>query len=528
MTSSGVFTLVSQDDITDSYFTAYSILESRLRNISSPMVSDIEKTHILYVKSRYYPYVSIASEYAKVLPSGTQVIGRTGPELSFTLPTYGDFTNDMVLHVKFDPIGNKTSYLNGFMPEQTNPSPPLLRYCAFPGIRLIENVELRASGGVLIDSYQPEDVIAYKNFFVSRDHKAGWERCYGQDEIQQAAYNCKSYTNILNYSNGYQTPKVYHDSFDMFIPLHLWFCEDVSNALINYNSATSQRVIKIRMTDIGKIVQALVYGTTSSGNVIETTGALEGLIPVTLPITSLKFQAELYVNQLYTYSFISEIMKRDFTFNLIRVHKRQITGISAESGSILLNQLNYPGEFMSVGFRNKKNTSDFDRWHLMGSDFLTPDTNNIRTLYAPGIIWNSSYTVRQLVSRAATPMTSLNPIISDISIVTSGDIEIYPRISYSFFNDYLPVRYNKNSAVISPYDNNMFLVTFCFYPGKFNPSGYFNLSTTRELYIKYWMHPDYTDFINNNFEMVICMSALNFLYKVSGASGDSLNLKYTM
>lgn len=520
MSSSGVFTLVTQDDTTDSYFTAYAYLEARLKAISAtklPSISDVEQTHVVFVKSRYHPYVAVASEYTKI-GGAARSLGQTGPELSFTLPSYGDFTNDMVLHIRFNPVGDKDAYLNNIEPTSDK---PLYRYCAYPGIRLLENVELRAGGGVLIDSYQPEDVIAYKNFFVRRDHKEGWERCHGQDEVQHATYNSRSFTGVLNYSNGYQTPKLYHDYFDMFIPLRFWFCEDVSSALINYSSAASQRVVKIQLAGLDKILQTLIYDNTGTGDIRI---APSGTSIVPLPISNLVFQASLYVNQLYTYTFISDIMRNDFSFNLIRVHKRQITGLQNPSDLVLLNQLQYPGEFLCVGFRNKANVNDFDRWFLMGSDYLSSDVNQVRSLHVPAIIWNADHGIRQLVTREAIQMTSLNNIVQDIEMSTSAGIIIYPQLSQSFFNDYLPIRYNKNSSVISPYDNNMFLITFCFYPGQFNPSGYFNLSTTRELHIRYWLHPDYSDTYSNNYEIVICMSALNFIYR----NGDDLNLKYTM
>jgi len=245
MSNPGIFSLVTQDDKTDSYFTAYDLLEQRLNNIlrttnSQPTIEDIENTHIVFVKSKYYPYVAVASEYAK---AGTTsgVLNRTSTNITFTLPSYGDFTNDLVLHLRLNAVGNKSDYLNNIEPTEQK---PLYKYCSYPGIRALELVEFR-TGSTLIDSYLPEDVIAYKNFFVSRNHKAGWERCYGQDEVQQATYNSRSFTGVLNYSNGYQTPKLYHETFDMFIPLHLWFCEDVSNALINGMEAASERKINI-------------------------------------------------------------------------------------------------------------------------------------------------------------------------------------------------------------------------------------------------------------------------------------------
>jgi hypothetical protein len=520
MSGTGTYTLMTQDDSdpTSGLFTAYSLLRKRLQYNNNPTLDDVEKTHNMFVRSTYKPYVSLASEYFKISGS-SRILGKTGAQLDFELPTFGLFTNDAVLHIRFNAVGNQTAYAANTEPTLAT---PLFRYCSYPGIRLLKNVELRTNGGVVIDRYGPEDVIAYKNFFVSRDHKPGWERCYGQDEVQNAVYNSRSFTGVLNYSNGYQTPKLYHDYFDMFIPLHFWFCEDVSSALVNYAGTVSQRRIHIDLESFDNIIQSLVYDNTGTG---DTSTAVSGTSIVPLPINGLTFQASLYVNQLYTYDYISNIVRNDFKLNLIRVHKRQITGISTPSGMVDITNLKFPGEYLCVGFRNAANADDFDKWHLMGSNFIRPDTNNIRTMYVPAVVWNAEHSIRQLVTREAIQCTSLENILKDIEITSNG-INIYPKLPYNFFNDYLPIRYNKNSAVVSPLDNNMILITFCFYPGKFNPSGYFNMSTlSNDFKINYWLGDNYQDTANNRFEIIICMSALNFLYKTNS---DAISLKYTM
>ena len=71
---------------------------------------------------------------------------------------------------------------------------------------------------------------------------------------------------------------------------------------------------------------------------------------------------------------------------------------------------------------------------------------------------------------------------------------------------------------------SVFLVTFCLYPGKFNPSGHYNLSAGRELYINYSLRPEFADIEPGRAEMVISMSALNFLIR----KGDRINLRYAL
>jgi len=257
-----------------------------------------------------------------------------------------------------------------------------------------------------------------------------------------------------------------------------------------------------------------------------------GTATVPLPISALRIMnLDLYVNNLYTYPDIYRIIYGEIGATMIRVHKRQITPLVAATDRILLNSLQYPGEFISVGFRNKLNANDFDRWYLMGSDNITTDTNHINTLHVPAIIWNMTHAIRQLVTREAIHSSSLNSIIDTMGVTTFAGIVIYPTLPYNFFNDYLPIKYNKNTAVISPYDNNMFLVTFCLYPGKQNPSGFYNFSSNREIYIEYTMNADYgADLINNQYELIASMSALNFMIRDTNYDNptDSIRLKYSM
>lgn len=524
MSRGAIFTLVTQDDRTDKYFTAIDLLTQKINNIKlnrQPTTKDIEYTHILYTKTKYVPYVAITSDYIQVQSTGLLDFGNT---IEFSLPNYGHFTSDVVLHIRFDAVGNKQAYLNGVEPSVDT---PLYRYCAFPGIRLLENVEFR-SDGVLIDTYGPDDVIAYKNFFVKPGHKVGWGRCYGQDEINQACYNSKSFTGYLNYSNGYQTPKLYHEAFDMFIPLQFWFCEDVSQAIINSGTTNGQRKISMKLCHLDKILQCLIYNVDDS---IPPNITQIGTTQVPLKLnknSSLITAANLYINSLYTYPEVFDVISKECGFNLIRVHKRQNTSLTSASNDILLSNLHYPGEYLSIGFRNKSNDNDFDRWHLMGSDYIAEDITSTKTLHVPAIIWNDDLSIRQLVAREAIQVTTLNNIINTIRIHI-GDINIYPTMLSNFFNDYLPIRYPKNSAVVSPYDNNMFLVTFCNYPGQYNPSGHFNLSTNREMYVEYTMNNTYGSYLDNptngiSYEMVICMSALNFLIR----EGDSVRLRYSL
>lgn len=525
MSAGGIFALIYQNDISDTLFTASSLLTARLAALASqkipPSIKFIEQSHVMYTKASYTPYVKIASEYVSL---GTRMFTISNAAKSFTIPLtsqQGDFLSDCVLHVTIKEVGDKNAYKNNIEPTSTT---PLYRYCAYPGIRLFENISFNSSGFV-IDSYTPEDVISYRNFFVKQDSKAGWNRCFGQDEIQQATYNSKSFTGIINYSNGYQTPKLYQDEFNMFIPLRFWFCEDVNTSLILVKVSSAQRNFTFTITSLDKILQSLIYNV-SEGVPPNITQVGTTITP--LPITQLQATVTLYGNLLYTTPEIMSIINNDVKFSLVRVHK-QLRG-SLQSGENLIQlktPLTYPGEYLMIGFRNKNNNLDFDRWHLMGSDAVTTDTNHSSILHVPAIIWNTQFQIRQLVVREAVQATSMFSVMNTIGLTVGGGITVYPKIDAEFYNSYIPIRYTKNTFVVSPLDNNMFLITFALYPGKYNPSGYFNFCTNNTLMLNCTLNSEF-DSIATNFDYIVCMSALNFLKYDNNSTSDSLSLFISM
>jgi hypothetical protein len=143
------------------------------------------------------------------------------------------------------------------------------------------------------------------------------------------------------------------------------------------------------------------------------------------------------------------------------------------------------------------------------------------TLVAPAMIWNAGVGAYQLVSRVCVETTSLANLVANLA-VTAHNITIFPVLPSLFYNAYMPIRYAENSLVVSPVDTGSFLVTFCLYPGKFNPSGYYNLSAGRELYVNSNLISDPDDV--GGVEMTVSGSALNLLI----ARGDVLSLKFTL
>jgi hypothetical protein len=179
-----------------------------------------------------------------------------------------------------------------------------------------------------------------------------------------------------------------------------------------------------------------------------------------------------------------------------------------------------------VGVRARSLASDFDRWWMMG----TPRARAVRSKIAvSSLVYDAAASTPTLVRwspqvRIACEYTSLDSSIDTIGITAHG-IDIFPQLPGIFYNAYMPSRYAENSMVSAPADSSTFLINFCLYPGKFSPSGYYNLSAGREIYINYVLQPAAgSALLTNPQEMVISMSAINFLMR----RGDKISLRYAL
>lgn len=521
MSQGAIFKLVLQDERFDKFITASDYLRERFEKIRAarkaagetnpqPTFIDIERSHTLYIHAAYRPYVAVASEYVRVKASGDGVanISGSGGTLQFTFPTYGHFTSDMALHVRFAPVGDPKA-------AAVSAETPYLRYCALPGVRMFKKIELR-SDQVLIDEYTPDDVIARSKFFVNADQRTGWERCHGQQDLREAIYSANGYTGVMMFRDGPQTPRLYHESFDMIIPLQFWFCRDAAHALLNDMIPNSQRTVTCELAPLKDIIKAEIALKEACGDDHITE----------LPVSRLGIEVSLYVNGLYVNPEIHDIFASRIGFSLIRVHRSQTNPIQNAHDRFLLNNLKYPAEFMMVGVRAQALANDFDRWWMMGTPRARVDTAK---LAIPTLIFGSKAPLTGVITwdsveRVACESSSLDSSIETMGITAHG-IDIFPQLPGMFYNAYMPNRYADNSMVISPVDSSTFLINFCLYPGKFSPSGYYNLSAGREIYINFTLRPDVaSDLIVNRQEMVISMSAINFLMR----RGDKISLRYAL
>jgi len=111
------------------------------------------------------------------------------------------------------------------------------------------------------------------------------------------------------------------------------------------------------------------------------------------------------------------------------------------------------------------------------------------------------------------------PTLEYITIKAHG-IPIYNHFPSQFYNAYIPYNYGGHNIRV-PKDCGAMMITFCLYPGTYQPSGHINVSRAREFYIDYrttgWIGNDPA----NNKDpgtLVIVASAINFLLISDGSA----------
>lgn len=173
----------------------------------------------------------------------------------------------MVLYVKLkQPVLSTTASLDS--------DKPLMRWCAYPGERLLEQVEFEVNGNPL-DKYTDTDVNFHREFHVQPNKALGWDRCVGQEEVEEGFLDQPNWASsgvapsaitsrtLIRTTSGDQTPSNQKDISvykEMLIPLLFWCNTDVRLAIPSVAIPYGQRFIKIRLATGDKLVNLVPRG----------------------------------------------------------------------------------------------------------------------------------------------------------------------------------------------------------------------------------------------------------------------------
>lgn len=455
-------------------------LKYNIDNINNELITNIDKTHYFFLNSYYKPMVALGTEYSKTTPT---TIPKLGQNVQINIPLIGNFFSDMGLYIK----------LSSF--SAVNPINKV-KYYDMLGHKLLKYVGFFLHDEC-IDSYDTEFYNFFYQFMLSDDKKISWKKCIGQEIAEEAFFvqdplNQNFREKKIIY-NGAQTYKNIQEEIEIFIPLLFSFCEP-KNSVPNNTLLFGQNYILFSLSNAEEITTYADYALTNDG--------------YNLPEIK---QISLYTNHIFIDNSIIDLFNSKIGNKLIRTKKYQKDILTFSKERILLNKFTEPIEYLFVAFRPVENGKTGDvagNWNK--NSFLKIEhvpypalavVNNVLSIVSTDVV----------LKKTEKPVDTLGLLLNNIKI-----FETSPSM---FYNSYLTYRFG-NLNIHGKADKGTYFLNFNLNPGDQQPSGYLDVSKSRELYLEYESSKINLD---NNVEMIVYGTCLNFLHI---DNDNSIRLQY--
>jgi len=427
MSSAGPFTIISNDGKQDKLLMASQLLESRLSEITArkrksglspddpdslPTLMDIEQTHILYTAAYYKPFAAIGFSYNRTNTTGGASLGN---DVTFSIQQYGDFFNDMAVHLVINqPVVTGTTSTSQYSPQG--------RWTDYPGEKVLSTVKFSVNGSDL-DKYDRNQVVFQQQLFVSTDKQVSWSRCMGQ-EVALQGFQKRTTKGLLQsvaadvlltnsripmeLCNGPQTPQFPNSSayIEMFIPLLFWFNQSVRLAVPSAAIPYGQRFVTLTLATGPEL-----YGLVPREGTEDDAAALAAVTAATVNYNNVVTTCALYVNNIFVLPEIHNIYIKRISFTLVRVHLIQRAEQNTAGNDVLLSSLKWPIEYLMAGLRPKDydtTTSTecylyFSKWHLFNLTTLTTKEQPYKVFQ--NVSWTGAIAITTGVATITSPAT---------------------------------------------------------------------------------------------------------------------------
>jgi hypothetical protein len=532
---------------------------------TTPTLLDIERTHVLFMNAHFKPFAAIGFEYHKVNPdSGGATLGS---EVRFSIPQFGDFFNDMALYVKF----KKAVYT----PVIAAPNQDVFRYCDYPGERLLQKVKFDVNGNPLdeytSDVYNfHRQFNIQPNKRVAWDRLVGQETPHSA-YLEQASQVQPSSRVKVDYCDGHQTPKGTHDALVVMVPLLFWFNKDPRLAVPSVSIPYGQRFLNITLAKSSELIELVTppgaAGDTGTVPVLEvetislfinnifvnpevhdifikrigftlirvhrlqTTRVKDDEANILLNNMKWPIEAMFVAIKPIANTQDAESLQNWHRFSKVTASTTDVDGVAtckqdtvaqAEVDAFLLVTDGQNGantavlqlaEYAALGKTSAAGAALYALAAATAQDALyTANAAGATFVFETvQLAADAAYMVHATKSGecAKVEVHKSTPTVDKLSITAHG-IDIYKEMPGTFFNSYTPYTFGGHN-VSSPEDPGALMITFCLYPGSYQPSGHVNVSRAREFYLKYWA-ANASVSTDDPADLIIVASAINFLF----------------
>jgi hypothetical protein len=446
MSTGGLFKLITNDGKQDMMLMATSLLNQRLADVraqraslgldDTPTLLDIERTHILFTNAHFKPFAAVGFEY-NIVSIQTGSI-QWGSEVSFNIPQFGDFFVDMAVAVTL----NQPVLVNDGV-ASTADNAPLMRWCAYPGERIFDQVKFEVGGNIL-DDYYSYEVNFFREYNIAPNKITGWNRLVGQEEAEVGTVDQPSWVGNgttasavttrqrVSFLSGLQTPTGQKTGqVQLFIPLLFWFNQDVRLAIPSVAIPQGSRYVRLKLTQAGNMAGVV---PRSTGTWASPNGHLD--------FTNVIQNIQLYVNNIFVNPEVHNIFIKRVGFTLIRVHRRQTFTTTNPTYELQCQQLKWPIEYIYAAMKMSDYNSTtaalqaehLDKWHVFNQVVPQTRTNSgwaakkltvQNAALSITFTGQTSLTANNNVNSVATRLTltgNANAVTTVANTISGGDI----------------------------------------------------------------------------------------------------------
>jgi len=461
----------------DNTLTLRNLLIKRfqaLEQTEDVTIDDVLLTHNLFLTSSFKPFVSTSSIYIKT----TLPHFNLGSFVTIDLDRCfnGDFIHDMYLDITVNELGDINN---------TDITALKYRYTPYPGIRLIEKVELWLNGRK-VDSYNQEDMLFYMNNELSDEKREAFKRCVGQSEYKESYYysNDREQNEIKYITDGYQTFKSHQDKLHMTVPLLFWFNKYIEKSypVLKQDSViinNSRNHLKVTFASLDKIIQIGKYNADKgvTDNTTELTPYFDylPLANITLP----RIDIELYVNNIY----VNEEVRKFYIANIDMYMVTTYSSFNMNAHNldeIKIKDLSDMTPYLYFAFRTEANEKSFTNWHKFtwGKRKWYPVP-----VYESDTVSQNGYSTNVFILTLKRCYYDTEyPIIKKFLL----NFDTLPYVIYDSPSDYNKyMAQQKGDQYTYSYDKGIYLLSFCRKFTDVEPSGHINFTKIQEVILKF-------------------------------------------
>lgn len=540
---------------------------------TTPTLLDIERTHVLFMNAHFKPFAAIGFEYHKVNPdSGGATLGS---QVRFSIPQFGDFFSDMAFYARF----NQAVYTPVASAPNQNvfrycdyPGERLLQKVKFD----VNGNPLDEYDSTVYNFHRQFNIQPNKR--TAWDRLVGQESPQEAFLTQESQVQPSSRVKVA-YCDGYQTPKGTHDALVVMVPLLFWFNRDPRLAVPSVSIPYGQRFLSIELATSSELIE-LVQPSSSSGDTgteptltiaecslfinnifvnpevhdifikrigftlirvhrMQTTRVKDDNANILLnnmkwPIECMFVAIKPVANTEVSTFPANKSLQTWHRFSTVTDSTKDVDGVA--SSKFDSNANTEVAAFLAVGINVSTAAAD----QLTDYSALSKTSAAASALFALAgaaaslattsatIVWNAvqaadqsggsdAYYVHPTKSgeSAQVEVRKHTPTVSKLSITAHG-IDIYKEMPGTFFSSYTPYCYGGHN-VSAPEDPGAMMITFCLYPGSYQPSGHVNVSRAREFYLRYWANGTAVS-TDDQADLIVVASAINFLLISDGSA----------